>query len=166
MLDINFKELFEVDGLSHDIDHESDMADVELYGVHPFAKPVKIKGRIANRAGVVSMEADASVQIETVCDRCAAPVVEELTVKMKHTFVPASYESTNDEYIIVPDSHYDLDVLAREDVLLSLPTKFLCKEDCKGICSRCGKNLNEGPCDCKKEVDPRLASLLSLLEDE
>ncbi len=166
MLDINFKELFEVEGLSLDIDHESDMNDVELYGIHPFVAPMHIKGTIENRAGVVSVDADVTVRIETECDRCAVPVAKTLTIKMDHIFVPESYDTTNDEYIVVPDSHYDLDILATEDVLLSLPTKILCSENCKGICSRCGKNLNEGPCDCKKEVDPRLSSLLDLLSDE
>ena len=67
-------------------------------------------------------------------------------------------------YILVPDGKLDLSQLALEDVFLSLPSKLLCSEDCKGICPQCGKNLNEGPCDCKKEIDPRLAALLDLLD--
>ena len=63
-----------------------------------------------------------------------------------------------------PDGKLDLSQLALEDVFLSLPSKLLCKEDCKGICPQCGKNLNEGPCGCKKEVDPRLAALLDFLD--
>ena len=43
---------------------------------------------------------------------------------------------------------------------------FLCSEDCKGLCAVCGKNLNEGPCDCKPEPDPRLAVLAQLLKDK
>ena len=52
---------------------------------------------------------------------------------------------------------------AEEDVVLNLPSKVLCKDDCKGLCPQCGKNLNDGPCDCKEPVDPRLAGLLELL---
>ena len=48
--------------------------------------------------------------------------------------------------------------------MLNLDSKLLCREDCKGLCSRCGKNLNLGPCDCRKEPDPRLAALAQLLE--
>jgi uncharacterized protein len=55
--------------------------------------------------------------------------------------------------------------LVCEDIVFSLPLRFLCDEECKGLCSRCGKNLNDGPCDCKKEIDPRMAALLQLLED-
>ena len=71
----------------------------------------------------------------------------------------------NDEYIVVEDNVLDLTELVCEDIILSLPTRFLCREDCKGICSKCGKNLNEGKCDCKKDIDPRMAALLELLED-
>ena len=52
----------------------------------------------------------------------------------------------------------------REELLLFFPTKMLCKPDCKGLCCKCGKNLNDGPCDCQKDVDPRLESLLQLLD--
>ena len=47
-----------------------------------------------------------------------------------------------------------------------METKFLCSEDCKGLCPRCGKNLNLGPCGCRKEPDPRFAVLEQLLDKE
>ena len=54
----------------------------------------------------------------------------------------------------------DVDRLVYLEVLMSWPLKVLCKEDCKGICSRCGKNLNEGPCGCaEKPKDPRMAAI-------
>ena len=59
----------------------------------------------------------------------------------------------------------DLDELVRADLLLELPTKVLCREDCKGLCPKCGKDLNFGPCDCKKEIDPRWQALSDLFPD-
>ena len=70
------------------------------------------------------------------------------------------------EYIITPSMTLDVDSIVREDVLLSLPTKHLCDEDCKGICAGCGVNLNEQECKCEKEIDPRLAKLRGLLSDQ
>ena len=59
----------------------------------------------------------------------------------------------------------DLDELIRTDILLELPTKFLCKEDCKGLCPTCGKNLNEGACNCQThQIDPRLEVLKQLID--
>ena len=65
----------------------------------------------------------------------------------------------------IADGVLDLEDTVRTDVLLELPGKVLCSEDCKGLCCQCGKNLNEGSCTCeKKQIDPRLAVLSQLLD--
>ncbi len=70
-----------------------------------------------------------------------------------------------DDYIVVDGDQLDLDELVLSDILLSLPTKILCNEDCKGLCPVCGKDLNIGNCECKKkQVDPRLEKLGELLK--
>ena len=56
--------------------------------------------------------------------------------------------------------------LARDAFILDMDTKFLCSEDCKGLCSGCGANLNREACRCKKAVDPRLAKLAQLLQND
>ena len=74
----------------------------------------------------------------------------------------------NDSYVVVKNGLLDIDRELVEDLLLEFPMKLLCKNDCKGICSKCGKNLNNNSCEChtKKEIDPRLAILKTLFEDE
>ena len=57
----------------------------------------------------------------------------------------------------------DLEEIVRTVFVLNLDSKLLCKPDCKGLCCRCGKNLNDGPCGCQKELDPRFAALQQLL---
>ena len=65
-----------------------------------------------------------------------------------------------DESSYLTGMNLDVDRLVYLEVLICWPLKVLCKEDCKGICSRCGKNLNEGPCGCKEEPkDPRMAAI-------
>ena len=75
-------------------------------------------------------------------------------------------DEDNDEFILVEDMKLDLDSLVREDMILALPAKILCRDDCKGLCQYCGKNLNLGSCSCKKPIDPRLQALADLLIDE
>ena len=75
-------------------------------------------------------------------------------------------EEDDDDYIVVSNRELDLDELVNEEVSLSLPNKILCKDDCKGLCPKCGANLNVKQCNCKKDVDPRMEALLQLLEDE
>ena len=62
-------------------------------------------------------------------------------------------------------THIELEPLIVDSLLLVLPMKALCKQDCKGLCSICGQNLNENNCDCDREIlDPRLADLKKLLQ--
>ena len=147
------------------LDESLDFSGETLDGVFPFTTPVRVRGEIVNRAGIVTMCAAAEGTMRFVCDRCAAKAERQLRVPMEHILVSElQSEDDADRYILVSDGKLDLSQLALEDVFLSLPSKLLCKEDCKGICPQCGKNLNEGPCGCKKEVDPRLAALLDLFE--
>ena len=58
-----------------------------------------------------------------------------------------------------------MDEPLREQIEMEFPVRFLCKDDCKGLCSKCGQNLNRGECSCnKKEIDPRLAPFAKILE--
>ena len=71
----------------------------------------------------------------------------------------------NDDYIFIEDNKLDLLPPVEEQMMLEMPSKTLCREDCLGLCPKCGKNLNEGPCTCEKhETDPRLAVLKTLLK--
>ena len=80
--------------------------------------------------------------------------------------IPMTYGEQKKLDILVENMVLDLDELVIEDVFLSLPSRFLCKSDCKGLCNYCGHDLNESDCGCKKPVDPRLAALQQLLSDE
>ena len=67
---------------------------------------------------------------------------------------------------MLEDDEVDLEELARDAFILDMDTKFLCSEDCKGLCPGCGADLNAGPCKCRRQVDPRLAKLAQLLEQD
>ena len=75
-------------------------------------------------------------------------------------------DEENDEIILLENGAFDLGDLARTVFLLDLDTKILCSPDCKGLCPRCGADLNQGPCGCKKDADPRWAALAKLLEQK
>lgn len=161
----------ELDALFHRVgetlvlDRDFSVTELSERGETLFPEPVRVRGTIRNTAGVVYSDATVEADLHTVCDRCACEVVRHLSVPMVHTFVTEVENEENDDYIILPDMVLDVDALAEEDLVLDLPSKVLCKEDCLGLCPTCGKNLNDGPCDCKEPVDPRLAALLDLLEE-
>ena len=101
------------------------------------------------------------LQFAAVCDRCLLPVPVSMILDMEHTVVSpeASIEDEDDESIM---DGYQLDVeaLVYHEILVNWPVKILCKEDCKGVCLKCGTNLNERECGCDTFIpDPRMAAI-------
>ena len=161
---LHLEPIFNNEGMVKQFNYELDLSEQELNGSKPFASPVKISGHAGNYTGIVELHATADFTLETACDRCAKPISLPLATKIFHTLVTSLNDETNDELMLVNELRYDLDPLITEDIFLDLPSKLLCSEDCKGVCPRCGKDLNQGSCSCEKEVDPRLAALKQLLD--
>ena len=151
------------------LDITSEDAGSFLYGIG-FPSPMKVKGEITNTAGYMRMSLDLSVEYTSECARCLAPVSGEFTLSLEKTVAPRDVlsdldEDKIDDYAIIEDGFLDMDEQLREQLEMEFPARFFCKEDCKGLCQRCGKNLNDGPCSCDhKEIDPRLEPLRKILE--
>ena len=75
-------------------------------------------------------------------------------------------EEEDEWTFLLVDDCADLDEIILTSFLFGLDMQLLCREDCAGLCPTCGKNLNDGPCGCVKESDPRLAALAQLLKKE
>ena len=162
---INLENVFN-NGVSEiKLNYEFDFTRLEYDGVYPFTTPVRLQGVVTNETDIVYIHAIAQFTLEAVCDRCADNFSREMNVPIEHILVSELNDEDNDEFILVEGMRLDLEQLVMEDIYLSLPMRMLCDEDCKGICSKCGKNLNEGNCDCKKDVDPRLQALQQLLDN-
>ena len=143
-----------------------DLSDL-CYGVsYPVTEPVVASGTVRNTAGVLMMEGELSTTIHGLCDRCATPFDREITFPINVVLVTELASEENEDEWVFPleGDSADLDDIVRTVFVLNLDSKLLCKEDCKGLCPRCGKNLNDGPCNCRKELDPRFAVLEQLLE--
>lgn len=150
-----------------DIDYSVDFSDFNYGMYNPIKNGVQVKGRLFSKADIVYLDIDVSFVFYGVCDRCAEDVEKEFSFNVSKIIVEQlQNEKDDDDYIIVKNRELDLDELINEEVSLSLPNKILCKEDCKGLCSQCGTNLNVKKCDCKKSIDPRMEALLQLLDEE
>jgi len=124
-------------------------------GMLPFAVSPRIAGRVRNRAGVVTLEGSARVRLHAQCDRCAVPFEYHAEIPLEHTLVLSLNREGSDDLVLLEGTRFSPDGLVWEDIVLAMPPKLLCAPDCAGLCQRCGKNLNEGPCECKPEGDPR-----------
>ena len=145
-----------------------DLSDL-LYGTsYPVSEPVLASGTVRNTAGVLVMTGMITTCIHGVCDRCAADFDRQVEIPIHAVLVKElANEENEDEWVFPLEADTaDLVDIVRTIFVLEMETKLLCNDDCAGLCCRCGKNLNEGPCNCQKELDPRFAALRQLLNKE
>ncbi len=162
---IDLKKIFVNENSSLPLSYALDLSDVEYMGLYPLKKPVEINGVIENKASLVRLGAEISYEYDAPCDRCGKDTVKSHTVLVDKSLASSIEGEDSDTILLVPDMKLDLDEFLYSEVIMSLPMKQVCTEKCKGICTKCGKNLNEGKCDCvEKEIDPRLAALAELLK--
>lgn len=163
---LDLKRIFATEGSVLNIEHSLDMSDVDFMGNYPLKKPIKITGSVFNKASVVSLNLNIEYTFAADCDRCGVFTEHNHTVIVDKLLATAIERQESDTIITVPDMKLDVDEFVYSEVILDLPSKHLCNQNCKGICFKCGKSLNEGECGCStKEVDPRLAKLMELLDN-
>lgn len=163
---IDVRPILRTPGKALDFRFELDLSDVEFAGRYPISRPVAVKGEVRNTADVLWLELTASSVLNAVCDRCGKEFPQEKEVPFRCMLAEELQNEDNDEIVLLEEGKVDAGDLARTAFILEMDTKTLCSEDCKGLCPRCGADLNLGPCSCKKEVDPRLAALAKLLENK
>jgi uncharacterized protein len=117
-------------------------------------------------ADKAKIEGKFQFTFDTQCDRCLTDVPTRLSVSFDRIIVSPDTETEDEESRQYMDGYeLDLDELVHNEILLNWPVKILCKEDCKGICPKCGQNLNVGNCGCDTFVpDPRMAVLKDIFE--
>lgn len=145
-----------------------DLHEMQFGGNCPVQEPVLVKGTVKNTADVLLLEAEMTTVLHGVCDRCAAEFERKITIPA-HAVLTTELQNEDeaDEWtFLLQDQSADLDEILTTAFVLHMDSKLLCKPDCKGVCFRCGKNLNDGPCGCRDEADPRLAVLGQLLKDK
>jgi uncharacterized protein len=133
----------------------------EHHGKHKVIQDIRLKGKL-------------DTSIEVACARCLEPVVHELKREFELLYRPLGSDAGHEE-LSVTDAEAEigyyqgmgllLEDTLREQVLLAVPLKTVCREECKGLCPQCGKNLNEGPCSCAPPpADPRWSALKEIRE--
>ena len=143
-----------------------DLSGLEFGGRYPVSRPVAVEGEVRNSADVLTLTMTASTTLDAVCDRCGKAFSQEKEVPYSCMLAEELQSEDSDDIVLLEAGKVDAGELARTAFILGMDTKTLCSEDCKGLCPRCGANLNDGPCGCQREPDPRLAVLAKLLENK
>lgn len=132
-------------------------------------EPPQVTGRIRRSGHEVRLQGEIRARAEVDCDRCLKQVALPIETTFDVTYVPAAdyvegeaaeLQEEDLAVSVYEDEAIDIDELVREQILLTLPARALCTEDCKGLCPVCGVNRNETACECEsQEIDPRWGAL-------
>ncbi len=127
---------------------------------------LRFSGEAKDISGFIRLIGTITGEYSAPCGRCLAPVARTFSTQIDLSVVTSPTESDED-IILAEGQKIDLGSFVTETVLLNLPLRLLCREDCKGLCPKCGKDLNLGECKCDhKEIDPRLAGLADFFKDK
>lgn len=129
-----------------------------------------VEGHASRKGEEVRVSGMIRAEAEVLCDRCLAPIRVPLEVEFDTSFIPRERAAARGENVeLLADElglaafeggELDVDELVREQILLALPTRRLCREECRGLCQKCGADLNAGQCSCEQgEADPRWSAL-------
>ena len=162
---LDLRNIIHVPEASKSFQFQMDLSGLEFYGEHLITRPVQIEGSVTNHAGALVREGTASSLLDLVCDRCGKKFSREKVVELNCLLAAELEDEENDEIYLLEGNEVDLDEVAGTAFILAMDTKNLCSDNCKGLCAKCGADLNNGPCGCRPEVDPRLAALAQLLDD-
>ena len=149
---LQLREIFQIEGMHLPVSYEITPEELSEVRGYTFAAPVAVSGEFYNRAGIVTLKYTVSCTLDVVCDRCLTEQKRDYSYDFSHTVVPSlqSEGDIYDTYLVAQHDSIDMNETAISDLLLMLPTKMLCREDCKGLCDICGCNLNERTCNCRK----------------
>ncbi len=147
-------------------DFNMDMSEFHFATVKEFSTPVHVTGRVENHAGTLTLSGRLSAEMVCVCARCLREFPRHLGLGIRAFLAEKLEDEDNVDYYLLQDGCADLEEIAATAVILNMEQRFLCKEDCKGLCPKCGKDLNDGPCSCGADRDQRLAVLGQLLKQD
>jgi uncharacterized protein len=155
---------FEVSLAPEEIDLDSDEAKLKT--------AVKVEGKLTRHIAQIDVEGTIGAQLEIECARCLQKIDKDLEFAFEAAFVTpenfteakeAELNASDLDVSVIEGNEIDMIELVREQILLNLPEQVFCREDCKGLCDKCGANRNLIDCNCiEKEVDPRWAALSEL----
>ncbi len=133
-------------GASLPFSFELDLSGVSFYGENRLQKPVRVEGKLYNRAGMLGLFERIEYDVETLCARCAKPLHAEKTVETDRPVADERQDEENDDILLIENDCIDAAAVAEEAVVLDMDLVYLCRPDCKGLCPVCGADRNETDC--------------------
>ena len=123
-----------------------------------FKSPINLKGKLSLVGDVIELNGIITTTLELQCSRCLSNFAKDVEVQIEEKL--STMENKDDDYIFIKGDVIDITEIIENNIIVSLPIRRLCSDECKGLCPQCGMNLNNSSCSCGDiDVDPRLAKL-------
>ena len=163
---LDLHEIIEAPGKSVPFQCELDADRLRFPALEAFNGPVTAQGTVKNTAGILELTADVRADMTVRCSRCGKSFQRLLTPRYAATLQADAEDADSESVFPLDGDGADVSDVLETCFILDTDQTYLCREDCRGLCPICGKDLNDGPCGCKKEMDPRMAALGRLLEED
>ena len=164
-MSVDLRELIRTPGARLPFRHELGTERLSFPAVLSFTEIPVGEGVISNSADVLTLRGHIHSVMRCVCDRCAKEFDKTVDLPLEVRLAAELEDEEDPDYFLLNGDELDIDDLLESAFILGMDPQILCREDCKGLCPRCGADLNEGACTCRTESDPRLAVLEQLLDD-
>jgi len=158
---VNVSDIVKTEGAGLDVDFLGDLPELLEYDTSVEFKPsFKFTGRIVNLGGLLKLSGDLHFEFSANCLRCLKQVDTVSDIRVEESFVEVSKSDDVDAYTF-EGNVVDIDKPLIDNIILALPMKTICSDDCKGLCRVCGTDLNLKNCNCDEReiVDPRMEIL-------
>jgi uncharacterized protein len=163
---LNLRDIINIPGASVTFDYEPDLSEVTYDSVSAVKPGSRGKVAVKHSAGVLKFSADVEGDTICTCARCLKEFENPVHQHIETLLSDGERDDDDPDVYLLKGDEVDVDEIIFTDFILSMDQRLLCREDCKGLCPKCGADLNNGPCTCKSEIDPRLAALRQFTVDE
>ncbi|AKL95517.1 hypothetical protein CACET_c20700 [Clostridium aceticum] len=156
------------------LDFTVDLDNINYYGdVLKVISPIHVLGKVYSVGKKIFLSCNLETELQVHCGRCLKPFTYLLKTNIDVELVGQEKfkeEEDLDDTIVYNDNVIDFNEVIKEQIIMNLPMKVVCSENCKGLCKTCGEDLNIEQCQCNQEneddIDPRLAKLKELLQQD
>ena len=162
---LDLREIIGVPGGRISFEYEPDLSDADDGSTMLMIKPTRTAGNVTNKAGVLTFSAIVDALCVCVCAKCLKEFEYPVHQQIEALLTEEGEDGGNPDGYFLQGDRIDAGEIILTEFILNMDQRLLCREDCAGLCEKCGADLNEGQCSCKADVDPRLAVLEQLLCD-
>ena len=161
---LDLRDVIEVPGASRDFETQPDPEKLVTPSIQGFVTPPLASGQVRNTAGLLELSGIIRAVMRCSCDRCGKPFTREKALRVCVPLAADVSDEEDAEVFPLDGDGIDVTEVMETCFILDMEGQMLCREDCKGLCAVCGKDLNDGPCGCGRQPDPRFAVLEQLLD--